>query len=168
MSEFPAPWGNYLIEELVPTMTPQLVSAWPQTLAWKLLAIIFVCYLLKKSYLAWRNYQRNAYRREGLAWLCQLPTYTSMQEQNIYRQLPALIRKTALQAFGRDEVSPLSNEHWERWLDQQCDKTSFADQHTQLLQTLAYASEPKIDPQKMQALLSHIRLWIQFHRRSDD
>ena len=168
MSEFPAPWGNYLVEGLVPTTLPELVNVWPQTLGWKIVALILLLYAVKKSYTAWRTYQRNAYRREALAWLGNLPAYSNLQEQGIYRQLPALLRKTAQQAFGREEVSQLSNERWERWLDQQCEKTVFSQQCAKQLQVLAYAPEPQFDPQQIQTLLNQISLWIQFHRRPDD
>ena len=33
MRAFPAPWGNYLLEEFVETRAPDSVSFWPQTLA---------------------------------------------------------------------------------------------------------------------------------------
>jgi len=168
LSEFAAPWGNYLVADLLPTAVPQLVSVLPQTLGWQVLAFIILFYVIVKSYRAWRVYQQNAYRREALAWLRNLPPYRNLQEQLIYRQLPTLLRKTALEGFDRSVVSPLSNEHWERWLDQQCDKTSFESQLSKQLQTLAYAPEPQIDTQQMQSLLNQTSLWIQFHRRLDD
>lgn len=168
MSEFAATWGNYLVEELVPTMAPEVVSAWPQTLGWQIVSAIILFFILRKLYLAWRAYQRDAYRREALAWLDNLPEFTNLQEQNEYRQLPVLLRNTALQAFGRPVVSALSNEHWERWLDQQCDKTSFSNQCATQLQRLAYAPEPKFDSQQLELLLKQVRLWVQYHRRLDD
>jgi hypothetical protein len=168
MSEFAAPWGNYMVLDMVPTIAPQLVSFLPQTTAWKILAVVGFLYVARKSYHAWRVYQQNAYRREALSWLSNLPAYSDLKEQPVYRQLPTLLRKTALQAFGREVVSPLSNEHWERWLDQQCDLTSFAQDASNQLKMLAYAREPQLDAQQMQMLFRQISLWIQFHRSADD
>ncbi len=168
MSKFPEPWGNYLLKELIETTAPKMTSFWPQTIGWQVIAVLLLLALIRKSYLAWQAYKRNAYRREALAWLNHLPVYISLNEQPIYRQLPALLRKTALQAFGRDQVSHLSNEHWEHWLDQQCDKTSFSEQYTSYLHPLAYAPQLQLEAQQMKNLLHEINLWIKFHRRLDD
>jgi hypothetical protein len=168
LSEFAAPWGNYMVLDLVPTEVPQFVSFLPQTMIWGVLGVFLVFYVVKEVYCTWRIYQQNAYRREALSWLSNLPAYRNLREQPIYRQLPALLRRTALQAFERDQICALSNERWEHWLDQRCDKTSFAQQVPNQLQDLAYSPEPKIDAQQMQLLSRQISLWIQFHRRVDD
>ena len=168
MSQFPAPWGNYLVEDLAPIAEPEIVSAWPQTVGWQAIAVILVIYSIRKLYLIWRAYQRNAYRREALAWLQALPAYSDLQQQNIYRQLPALLRKTALYAFGREVVSPLSQQQWEQWLDQQCTGCDFSEQFSSQLHALAYAPAPDFSTTQMRALQNHIGLWIKQHRRLDD
>ena len=164
MSAFPAPWGNYLLQGLVETNTPQSVSLWPQTIGWQLIALVLFGYSIRKSYLAWRTYKRNAYRREALAWINRLPDYTSIGEQPIFRQLPSLLRKTALQGFERQEVSPLSAESWESWLDEKCDKTSFSRECANHLHVLAYTRQPQLEPLQMKVLLNQMTLWITFHK----
>lgn len=94
---FEKPWGNYLLEAIVETKAPDTISFWPQTLAWQIILILLILFIIKKSYQSWKNYQANAYRREALAWLEQC----SLINEDDVRQLPALIRKTAMLANQR-------------------------------------------------------------------
>jgi len=94
---FEKPWGNYLLEAIVETKAPDMISFWPQTIAWQLLFIFLIMLILKKVYLSWKNYQANAYRREALVWLAQC----SLSNEQDIRQLPALVRKTAILANNR-------------------------------------------------------------------
>ncbi|PKH87304.1 DUF4381 domain-containing protein [Colwellia sp. Bg11-28] len=94
---FEKPWGNYLLEAIVETKAPDMISFWPQTIAWQLLFILLIMLIIKKVYLSWKNYQANAYRREALVWLAQC----SLSNEEDIRQLPALLRKTAMLANNR-------------------------------------------------------------------
>ncbi|TYK64853.1 DUF4381 domain-containing protein [Colwellia echini] len=169
--DFPKPWGNYLLEKIVDTPAPETISFMPQTLAWKIIAGIFVLFICKKIYNAWKTYKINAYRREALAWLEQC----SLENDEDVKQLPALLRKTALLAHtaylqnisvlqnkeniqmtvqaSKTAINALHGELWVTWLDKNCNKTNFTDK-TQtytcelLLCQLAYL--PKISPQYVQ------------------
>lgn len=143
---FEKPWGNYLLEAIVETKAPDLISFWPQTIAWQLLFIFLIMLILKKNYQSWKNYQANAYRREALVWLAQC----SLSNEEDIRQLPALLRKTAILANNRQlkkssafpsensnkyfaikrkqEITELRGIHWVKWLDQHCSKSHFHEQ----------------------------------------
>ena len=142
---FEKPWGNYLLEAIVETKAPDTVSFWPQTIAWQLLFILLILLIIKKSYHSWKDYQANAYRREALIWLAQC----SLSNEEDIRQLPALLRKTAILASQklinksstmtdniniktyalkcRQEVTALSGKNWVEWLDKYCDKCDFTE-----------------------------------------
>ena len=143
---FEKPWGNYLLEAIVETKAPDMISFWPQTIAWQLLFIFFIMLILKKVYQSWKNYQANAYRREALVWLAQC----SLSNEEDIRQLPALLRKTAILANNRQlkessafasensnkyfaikrkqEITELRGIPWVKWLDQHCSKSHFHEQ----------------------------------------
>ena len=143
---FEKPWGNYLLEAIVETKAPDLISFWPQTIAWQLLFIFLIMLILKKTYQSWKNYQANAYRREALVWLAQC----SLSNEEDIRQLPALLRKTAILANNRQlkessafasensnkfsainrkqEITELRGVPWVKWLDQHCSKSHFHEQ----------------------------------------
>jgi hypothetical protein len=138
---FEKPWGNYLLEAIVETKAPETISFWPQTLAWQLLFILLILLIIKKSYQSWKTYQANAYRREGLAWLSQC----SLSNVDDIRQLPALLRKTALLANEvndhngrnakgdsavnkrRQDIIRLTGQTWATWLDNHCSKSQFCN-----------------------------------------
>jgi hypothetical protein len=188
---FDKPWGNYLLDKIVETTAPETVSFWPQTLAWQLIFIFLIFLFLKKGYQSWKTYQTNAYRREALAWLAQC----SLTNEEGVRQLPALLRKTALLANEvshnkniiaannlRQEITELSGESWLAWLDNQCSQSNFTHKkqsattshwtNERLLTQLAYV--PKLDlndnefSDALNQLCQQIAVWIQYHQLNDE
>lgn len=166
MSLFPAPWGNYLLKELAETDTPETISWLPQTIGWQLLLLLLLVMFAHKAYKALKRYQHDIYRRNALSWLSRLPEYNASSPDNIYRQLPSLLRKVSLYAYNRQEVCLLSHSAWEQWLDEQCTLTNFSGENAELLYQLAYKPNYQIDVQQMQRLRSDISTWIQHHRGS--
>ena len=165
---FEMPWGNYALKELVETQAPEVISWWPQTLAWKLILVLVIMFTLSKIYKLYVNYQRNAYRRDAIAWITKLPSYSANSPEAAFRQLPALLRHTAIMGYGREKVSLLSNEAWESWLDEQCSRSEFSSKYSKLLHQLAYAPTIDIPPLEMQNLVKQITLWVKFHRSQYD
>lgn len=165
-SPFEKPWGNYLLEKIVETQAPESISWLPQTLGWKFLALAALFVLIRKIYHAYKNYQLNAYRRDALAWLkeCQ-----KSDDFTFYKQLPSLLKKTALSVYERTEISHLTGAQWEYWLDQQCQQTSFATTCPNVLHQLAYRSKnsDSFNTGQYQALLAQITLWVKHHRGSN-
>lgn len=137
---FEKPWGNYLLEGIVETIAPQNISFWPQTIAWQLIFIVLTIVIIKKIYRTWQEYQANAYRREALAWLAQC----SLANEDDIRQLPALLRKTALLANEVNrhdknslegssnarkrlqDITGLTGKSWAAWLDSHCTRSDFS------------------------------------------
>ncbi len=162
---FEKPWGNYLLEKIVETQTPETISWWPQTIAWQLLLAIAVIFLLRKGFIAFKNYQKDYYRREALQWLKQCKLDSG---ESLYHQLPQLLRKTALVAFKRSEITQLSGKSWDSWLDKQCSKTSFSTLCPNLLYQVAFANSGDIKSKQYQVLIKQVELWVRHHRRQDD
>ena len=168
MSIFTAPWGNYALKQLAETSEPTAISWWPQTLAWQIVLLLLVVFVMNRLYQKYQAYKRDAYRRDAIAWLANLPEYNIHSPAEAFRQLPALLRHTAVSGFSRQEVSLLANKHWERWLDRQCQHCHFSEQYTQLLHHLAYAPTLEITAQQMNELVAQITLWVKNHRRHND
>jgi len=187
---FEKPWGNYLLEKIVETTAPEAISYFPQTIAWQLMLFFLIIFMIKKAYQSWKLYQANAYRREALTWLEKC----SLTNEKDIRQLPTLLRKTALLAYEvssknrtanssgvvitrRDKITQLSGSAWAVWLDEHCPKTQFSVQANnlsfdKLLSQLAYI--PKLDlndnefNRALRLLYQQIALWIQHHQLSDE
>ncbi|MGL1957177.1 MAG: DUF4381 domain-containing protein [Colwellia sp.] len=168
MSQFEAPWGNYILKDIVETSAPAPISWWPQTIAWQVLLIALLCALFLKGYRHYKKYLANAYRRDALVWLNELPIYQANEPAPIFRQLPALLKKTAITAFDRTQVSQLSDQRWELWLDAQCQDSQFSKRCSSLLHKLSYQRDHQISAQQMQVLQKTILHWIKFHRGQHD
>lgn len=164
---FEKPWGNYLLENIVETQAPAKISWLPQTVGWQFVAIILVLLLGYKSYRQYKNYQRDAYRRHALRWIinCQ-----QSDDIALYKQLPSLLRQTALNAFERSDITQLNGSNWEHWLDQQCQQTSFTTSCPTLLHQLAFKpiTTKNFDANKKQLLITQITLWVKHHKRLND
>ena len=158
---FDKPWGNYLLENMVETKPPSDISWLPQTMGWKIVFVITLVYLAYRVYLGIKAYQANAYRRDALKWLANF----DRDDEWFYRQLPTLIRKTAIAGFGRNQVVSLSGAPWEQWLDAHCPHTNFNEQCPLMLHQLAFAKQITFSFDEKQALKEQVSLWIKHHRR---
>ncbi len=165
---FDAPWGNYLLKEFVETQAPESVSWFPQTIAWKILFVCFLVWSARKVWLKVKAYKANAYRREALSWLANLPEFNSTKPDSQYRQLPALIKTTALFYFQRKEVNNIHFSDWDTWLDSHCTKTDFTHKCPQLLTHISYREHISIGQQDMHTLVEQIKIWIIHHGDSND
>ena len=129
-------------------------------------------FTIKKAYQGYISYQANRYRREALKWLKEFKQFNhsadESRQQKYYRQLPQLLRKTALCAFNRNEVTPLIGSTWEQWLDAQCPETSFNQSCSNLLSSLAFQTDIDLSDKKLPLLIEQITLWVKFHRRQND
>ena len=156
-----------MLAELAETQAPELVSLWPQTFAWKVVYGLIIFWLLTKVWRKYQDYKANAYRREALAWLQSLPEFDEHNISPQYRQLPALLKSTALHRYSRAEVNQASVGNWEHWLDSQCKKSRFSDNCPSLLSQLAYAPKITLERSQMLRLLAEIKIWIQYHGVGD-
>ena len=168
MNIFQPAWGNYLLKGFVEVTTPTNISWYPQTLAWKIILLVFGVYVIKKCYNLWQNYKINAYRRKALTWIKMLPAFYDLEQQPIYRQLPALLRQTALLVYNRRQVCHLQAHEWDAWLDEHCEKTAFSTRCTNQLHILSFAPASQLSAQQIQCLIKEVSLWIKFHRRLHD
>ncbi|TPH15905.1 DUF4381 domain-containing protein [Litorilituus lipolyticus] len=162
--QFEQPWGNYLLDKLVETTAPEAISWLPQTLGWKIIFTALIFYTCYKAYLAYKKYKRNVYRRNALAWIKHYQT----DEEWFYRQLPSLLRKTAITAFDRAHVTSLMGNDWEKWLDAQCKQSEFSSRCSTQLHQLAFSPDFNLTPQEKIVLVQQISTWIKFHRRQHD
>ena len=89
---------------------PEPVSWWPPAPGWwvalllSLAAIFFVVYYLRKYWLQRR------YRRVALLELGNFSLNDERNNQVLLEEISALLRRVALQAYGREKVAPLTGE----------------------------------------------------------
>ena len=163
-SPFAKPWGNYLLENFVETQAPDAVSWVPSGSGWLLVLMFVFAYSVWKVYIAYQSYKAREYRRDAIAWLKGIDE--SQQER--YLQLPALLKKVAIKAYGRTKVASLTGVEWEQWLDSECCNCDFESLCPGYLAQLSYGVSANLALQERNVLLSQVNIWIEHHRGCND
>lgn len=141
---------------------PDPIGWWPQTAGWYLIAGLAFCAAIWIGWVNWRKYQRNAYRRAGLAQL-----NLAADDPRVLRALPFLLRKSALDAAPRADVAGLRGSDWIDWLNQSAGRDLFLPNDAAQLEQLAYGRSPEALSDEMQHhLLDASRIWMRSHNAS--
>lgn len=152
------------IDQLKELALPAPVSYWPQTWGWWLLLALLVLGLLGWTGWRYRQWRRDAYRREALARLTALQRHDPSLPA--LRELPQLIKRVALSLPGarREVVAALGGEQWQQFLHAR-DPSLPAD-FGQQLAVLAYAPDSRLSAlteAQRADLFSHCRHWVEHH-----
>ncbi len=146
---------NLSLDMLRDIHVPDPISYAPQTVGWWVVFAVLALVALVLGLRARRRWKRNAYRRMALARL------DAIEAQGSFGELPRLIKRTALDAWPRGEVAPLSGAPWLAFLDRSYGGDGFSNGPGRALPALAYGSGATADPS---ALITLIRIWIRKHR----
>jgi hypothetical protein len=133
---------------------------WPAAPGWYALAFVLLIIIIWSIYRIWHRYHRNRYRRAAMAELVQIE---AEQDAHAASRLPALLKRTALHAYSREQVAALSGEQWRGFLDQHCQSAPFKGEAGDLLTKLAYHPDA-IKKSDLQLLLNSARIWVKHHR----
>jgi len=148
---------------------PSPVSWWPPAPGWYVLAALLVVLAAR---IAWRvacRRRAGAYRRAALRELEGLQTRMGAPAQRLeaLRQLPLLLKRTALAAWPREEVAGLSGMEWLAFLDRSSGMNEFMDGGGRILLDLAYGRSPSLESltdEEVRALTGLAGRWIEKHR----
>jgi hypothetical protein len=143
--------------------SPEGISWFPQTLGWSFLIFGLFCLILILVYKQINRYLADTYRRTALDVLSQLP-----EENEAIRKIPQLLKRTALNAYSREQVAAKTGYDWECWLDEKCKYTEFSTQLSGVLHALSYSEKLELSPSQIIDLKNEVELWIKFHERSHD
>jgi hypothetical protein len=156
------------LERLHDIVAPPAAPWWPPAPGWYWLmgfALVAALYLLVRGILWW---QQHRYRREALAEWRRLNGRLESAETRTgaLAELAALLKRTALSAFPREQVAALTGRDWAAFLDSTMAQPAFATETGQLLERAAYGlpGATHIDPASAQASAELVRQWIVGHR----
>ncbi len=143
---------------------------WPPAPGVYALGLTLLLLLAWGGWLGFLHWRRNRYRRSALAELTRLEQdLTTGSDPALLSQLPVLLKRTALAAYGRKRVAALSGQPWLAFLDQSAGRPLFNHPAGQLLLRCDYGPPSelaKLDAETLRPLLGAIRIWITTHRRS--
>jgi hypothetical protein len=150
---------------VVPAPSPWL----PLAPGWYALGFTLLLLLLWFSGKRYRIWQRNRYRREALyALSCIEKSLTDpAQFPQFLPQLPQLVKRTAIAAYGRIQVASLSGIDWLAFLDNTGATDIFSTGPGKILLECSYQSDSRlktIPRQQVDGLVKAVYHWISKHQ----
>ena len=147
---------------LIDIPLPQEVSLWPQTWALRIALVLVAAGVVLASWRLVRRHYANRYRRDALAELDGIRRGMNGVPEQVAARLSVLVRRTALGAFPRETVVPLTGTAWLAFLDRSYDGREFSEGAGKLLISAPY-QRTSINRDQLDALADLVRRWIGGH-----
>ena len=155
------------LQNLNDIVLPTAINWWPLANGWYFLFGLLVIVI---SWLAYRSRQRwvaARYRRAALheLQLLEAGIHSDTNRDRCLRQIPILLKRTALSAYPRNEVASLSGTPWYDFLNSKVRNPLFTDTMVARLDSISYSSGElsSVDHQAASALLDVSKQWLRHH-----
>jgi hypothetical protein len=141
------------LENLHDFYQPPPPSWRPQTIGWYVVFAIVALLLLWLAVHLFRRWRLNRYRREALKELTQVDA----------NELSALLKRTALSVWPREEVASLSGAAWLTFLGNSARKPLFENAPANRIEEVAFSVTP-LSGEDESALRKAAASWIRQHK----
>ena len=138
---------------------PEPVAWLPQTPGWWIVLGWLLGMLLLIAWQFARRRQRNRYRRVALTELRLIAAQTELGPAESSQRIAALLKRTALAAYPREDVAALYGRDWAQFLKESAGNDPQIAEAADLLAAAAY--RPDVDGS---TLTGPARRWIRLHR----
>lgn len=146
---------------------PPALGWWPLADGWYVLAGIIIILLAWYIFRSVRKWNANAYRRAALLELQSLTESMRDLSNRAFslRQLPSLLKRTALSVYPRENVAGLTGEEWFRFLNSKMGKPAFTPNTFDTLVQVSYSTGDlgDISDDGVNALVDACRSWLKHH-----
>mgnify|MGYP001823343341 CR=1 FL=1 len=150
------------LQNLNDIVAPGPVAWWPLAPGWYVLAAVLFIVLAVLAVRGWRRRQGNRYRRLAILELASLRERATAEG---LRQVPVLLKRTALSAWPRETVASLSGSAWHGFLDETAGMEGFGAGAGATLDRLAYAGidEPLPVDSDLKRVFEAAEFWLKNH-----
>ena len=156
------------LQNLNDIVLPGVVGWWPLASGWYYLIGILLVVSAWFIYSAIRSWNRNRYRRAALQQLQLLAKHIENTEQRDagLRQVPVLLKRTALSVYPRSQLASLTGRNWLDFLNSKVSSASFTDSTAGLLDKLSYSVGDlnTVDAKSADELLNACKHWLKHHQ----
>ena len=90
-----------------------------------------------------------------------------LRRDNCVEEVPKLLRRIGLAAYGRHRVVALTGTAWINFLNSTQKQDCFDDQNARLLLILSYGPAADVSAETARSLFDQAAFWIGHHRRLD-
>jgi len=156
------------LQNLNDIVLPAAIGWWPLATGWYVLIGFLLIALAWFSYRSLRRWINNGYRRAALYELQLLEdrVHKPGQRDASLRQIPVLLKRTALSVYPRSQVASLSGKDWFHFLNSTVKNPSFNENTTNTLNVVSYSTGElsKVDLKATTALINASRSWLKHHQ----
>ncbi len=157
------------VEDLRGLALPDPPGFWPLAPGWYVVALLLLALAVALAVRARRRSQENRYRRLALAELALIRTDSRAQVSGeVLTQLAALLKRTALVAFPRQEVASLAGSSWLTFLDEQCPGANLESNGGHWLAEGIYGQPGDLEvlrDEEIEPLFAAAEIWIRRHEK---
>ena len=165
----PAPTSLQNLHDIV---VPEPVAWLPPAPGWYavgLSLLLVLGWFSSNKYLAWK---RNQYRREALAEFSELQIQLAEKSryQQLLPELPRLVKRTAMAAYGRDLVASLTGDNWLDFLNSTGSTMLFTEGKGRFLNECSYQSTAQLaqfSSEEVVGLQDAVFFWLRNHKQSN-
>jgi len=156
------------LQNLNDIVLPEAVGWWPLAIGWYFLFGLLLVILTWLTYTWVRRWINNRYRRVALQQLQLLAEdirNTDNRDTGL-RQIPVLLKRTALSVYPRSQLASLTGRNWHDFLNSKVSKPSFTEFTADLLDEISYSvgDLSKVDTQAADDLLKASHHWLKHHQ----
>jgi len=156
------------LQNLNDIVLPEAVGWWPLAIGWYFLFGLLLVILGWFTYTSVRRWINNRYRRTALQQLQLLAEdiRTTDKRDIGLRQIPVLLKRTALSVYPRSQLASLTGKNWHDFLNSKVSKPSFPESIAELLDKISYSAGDlsKVDTQAADDLLRACHHWLKHHQ----
>ncbi|MBT8070938.1 MAG: DUF4381 domain-containing protein [Gammaproteobacteria bacterium] len=156
------------LQNLNDIVLPAPASWWPLASGWYVLLGLLALVIAWFSYRSIKRWNQNRYRRAALHELAEITKGLELESkrERYLRQIPGLLKRTALTAYPRSEVASLSGEDWHRFLNGTLKTPLFTASISATLERISYSGGDlnKLDSGSVGSLLNVSGRWLRQHQ----
>ncbi|MCW8924871.1 MAG: DUF4381 domain-containing protein [Xanthomonadales bacterium] len=156
------------LQNLNDIVLPAQVNWWPLATGWYFLFALALIVLAWFGYRSIKRWSSNRYRRAALEAFHRLERdmHDDARRGDGLRQIPVLIKRTALSVYPRKQVASLAGAGWHQFLNSKTKKPLFTEPVAEILDRVSYSAGDlnEISPQAAATLLEATHHWLKNHR----
>jgi len=159
------------LQNLNDIVLPEAAGWWPLAIGWYFLFGLSLILLVWFIYTSIQRRIKNQYRRTALHQLQLLALDINRAEKREFalRQIPILLKRTALTAYPRKQLASLAGRRWHEFLNSKVSTPSFNESCCNSLDSISYSvgNLDNVTTEEASELLQACEHWLKHHQPSD-